>query len=249
MKILICEDEAVAGSRLAQIVREVRPEADILAVLETGKQVAAWLEHTTPDLMFMDIELADGPVFASLDGVEIGCPVVFATAYDHYAVQAFRLNGIDYLIKPITEHQVTEAFEKLDRMRGMLATSGPTVMRRELFEGKAYKERFLVKLGHKLLPITADEIAWFRAVDRLVWLHTSEGKKYIVNYTLGDLEEMLDPDKFIRLNRQYLASHGSIVELHPYFKGQVMVKLQPKTEDEIVVSRTQTPVLKEWLER
>ncbi len=249
MKILICEDEALAGSHLARIVRGIRPDAEILAVLETGKQVAAWLSQVTPDLVFMDIELADGPCFASLDGVEIGCPVVFATAYDHYAVQAFRLNGIDYLIKPITEEQVAAAFEKLERMRGMLALAGPTVMRREMFEGRVYKERFLVKTGHKLLPVKVEDIAWFKAVDRLVWLYTAEGKKYIVNYTLGDLEGLLDPQRFIRLNRQYLASHGAIAELHPYFKGQVMVRLRPKTDDEIVVSRGQTPVLKAWLER
>ncbi len=102
---------------------------------------------------------------------------------------------------------------------------------------------------HKLLPVKVEDIAWFKAVDRLVWLYTAEGKKYIVNYTLGDLEGLLDPQRFIRLNRQYLASHGAIAELHPYFKGQVMVRLRPKTDDEIVVSRGQTPVLKAWLER
>jgi DNA-binding LytR/AlgR family response regulator len=119
---------------------------------------------------------------------------------------------------------------------------------RELFEHQSYKERFLIKIGHKLIPVQVSEIAWFRAEDRVVWLHTHEGKKYIINYTLTDLEQMLDPKLFFRLNRQYLASRVSVSELYPYFKGQVVVQLKPKSVDEIVVSRIQTPALKEWLD-
>jgi len=251
MKILICEDEAPAGRQISKLIRHLKPHAEILAVVESGKQAREWLEATDgekPDLVFLDIELADGSCFDTLDQVHIGCPVVFTTAYDHYALQAFKLNGIDYLIKPITEEKLKQTFNRIESVRSLMTEENGIKVSRELFEHQSYKERFLIKIGQKLIPIQVSEIAWFRAEDRVVWLYTHEGKKYIINYTLTDLEQMLDPKLFFRLNRQYLASRVSVSELYPYFKGQVVVQLKPKSVDEIVVSRIQTPALKEWLD-
>lgn len=247
MRILICEDEAPASRHLETLVNSIRPEAQILDIVETGEEARDLISRKDPELILMDIELADGPCFETLDNVQITQPIIFTTAYDEFAIKAFRMNSIDYLVKPITLEKLEQAFQKLEAMQSSLSRYQPITISKELFEQPAYKERFLVKIGQRLLPITVDKIAYFYTSDKLVWLVTSEKKRYVVNYSLTDLEELLDPNRFFRLNRQYLASHGSIDEIESYFKGQVVVKLNPGTDEEIVISRQQTPKLKEWL--
>ena len=246
MNILICEDEAPARKQLARFIQLVYPEAHIVAMVDTGKEARRYIQEKELDLIFLDIELADGPCFETLNDLQFDIPVIFTTAYDEYALKAFELNSVDYLVKPITRKQVSDAFSKLESLKEVLVNQ-PFVMKKELFKQDRYKERFLVKIGRKLLPISYTNIAYFQAEEKLVLLVTKEGKRYIVNYTLLELEDLLDPELFFRLNRQIIASHESIKQLEPYFKGQVVVELEPKPTQQIVVSRSQTPHLKTWM--
>ena len=246
MNILICEDEAPARKQLARFIHLVQPDATIVAMVDTGKEAKKYIRAGNLDLIFLDIELADGPCFETLNDIQFDVPVIFTTAYDEYALRAFELNSVDYLVKPITRTLVSQAFGKLDTLRSVLAED-PFVMNKELFRQERFKERFLVKIGRKLLPIAHTDIAYFQAEEKLVFLVTNQGKRYVVNYTLLELEDLLDPRMFFRLNRQFVASHTAIRQLEPYFKGQVVVELEPKPAQDIVVSRSQTPLLKTWM--
>lgn len=247
MNVLICEDEAPARKQIAKIISEVNPDAAIVALVETGEEALSAIRKYDLGLIFMDIELADGSCFETLDKVEINTPIIFTTAYDEYALKAFKLNSIDYLVKPITKNDIESAFEKYSKMRRSFEDTSAFRFSRSVMNGSSYKERFLVKLGRKLFPIQTSEIAYFMAKDKLVWLITKERKKYIVNFTLNDLEDILNPKKFFRMNRQYITNIESVKDLEPYFKGQVTVNLIPPVDEDIIVSRNRTPELKEWL--
>lgn len=247
MRVLIVEDEAPARRRLENIIRDLEPESDIIAAVESGREAERVIRSKSPDLIFMDIELSDGSCFETLDNLQISQPVIFITAYDEYALKAFELNSVDYLIKPVSREKIRQSLEKLRRMRDSLVETKPFVFSSDLLDRSPYKRRFLVKRGQRLYPINDSEIAYFYARDKLVWLITHEQKKYVVNFALTELEDLLDPDQFFRLNRQFVANIDAIRELEKYFKGQVTVRLVPQAGEQVVVSRRQTPLLKEWL--
>lgn len=247
MKILICEDEAPARKQISKNITDARKDAEIVASVETGEEALIAIRKYELDLIFMDIELADGPCFETLDKVQINVPIIFTTAYDEYALKAFKLNSIDYLVKPITKQDIEQAFQKYSNMQRTFEGTSGFKFSKSLMDGSKFKERFLVKLGRKLFPINTQDIAYFMAKDKLVWLVTQERKKYIVNFTLTDLEEMLNPKVFFRLNRQFITSIDAVKELEPYFKGQVTVNITPPVEENIIVSRNKTPELKDWL--
>lgn len=249
LNVLICEDETPAGKLLKSYLNEIDAGISIEGILETGEEAKEVIlnrgEHI--DLIFMDIELADGPCFNTLDQMELTIPIIFTTAYDEYALKAFRLNSVDYLVKPITKEDVKSALDKFNTMRATFTESENFRFTKSFFEQKVYKDRFLVKLGRKLFPLKTQEIAYFMATDKMVWLVTDQNKKFIINYTLNDLEELLDPGSFFRLNRQFISNISAIRELEPYFKGQVAAKLDPFPDIEVIVSRNKTPELKSWL--
>lgn len=246
MRILICEDEAPASKMLFNLIKEVEPSVEIIAIVETGEEAINVINKENLDLIFMDIELADGSCFETLAGIELNTPVIFTTAYDEYALKAFELNGIYYLVKPISIEKVQKALSKFFELKKILGDEGTFKFSNDFLTRKCYKNRFLVKLGRKLFPIGVNKIAYFMARDKMVWLVTNNDKKYIVNFTLSELEETLNPTEFFRLNRQFLAALSSIKNLEPYFKGQVTVSLLPNQE-EVIVSRNKTPELKAWL--
>ena len=247
MNILVCEDEAPARKQISKHIMEVKPGVKIIAAVETGEEALSVIRENDLDLIFMDIELADGPCFETMDKVEIRTPIIFTTAYDEYALKAFKLNSIDYLVKPISKKDVEMAFQKYRKMKKGFEDAPNFKFSSSVMTGNQFKERFLVKLGRKLFPINTSEVAYFMAKDKLVWLVTKERKKYIVNFTLTDLEDMLDPEIFFRLNRQYITCIDAVKDLESYFKGQVSVNITPPVDEEIIVSRNKTPELKEWL--
>lgn len=247
MKILICEDEAPASKQISKHIKAVQKDAEIVAAVETGEEALSEIRKHDLDLIFMDVELADGPCFETLDNIEINTPIIFTTAYDEYALKAFKLNSIDYLVKPITRDDIAKGLEKYKRVKKTFEKGPAFKFAKEILNENNYKDRFLVKLGRKLFPLKVDEIAYFIASDKLVWLVTNQKKKYIINFTLTELEEMLNPELFFRLNRQFIAHINSVKDLEPYFKGQVTVNLTPPVEYEIIISRNKTPELKEWL--
>lgn len=249
MRILICEDEAPAQRQLKSIVEELEPTAEIIAAVETGREAGQIIRRENPDLIFMDIELSDGSCFDTLQNLEIRQPIIFTTAYDEYALKAFEMNSVDYLVKPISRDKVEGSLAKLRRMQASMIETRPFIFSKDLLNQARHKRRFLVKLGQRLLPINDREVAYFQASDKLVLLVTHEGRKYVVDYTLSELEDLLDPRQFFRLNRQFIASLDAISELESYFKGQVTVNLvpDPDGEDQVVISRRRTPELKSWL--
>ncbi len=247
MNILICEDEAPARKQIARLITQACNEANIVEAVETGEEALSAIRKYELDLIFMDVELADGPCFETLNEIEVRAPIIFTTAYDEYALKAFSLNSIDYLVKPISQVDIEKAFNKYNKIKESFENAPGFTFSKGIMNRENYKDRFLVKLGRKLFSLHTSEIAYFLSQDKMVWLVTTNRKRYIINYTLSELEEILDPKQFFRLNRQFITHIEAIKELEPYFKGQVTVHITPSVEEEIIISRSKTPDLKKWL--
>lgn len=252
MKALIVEDEAPAARRLQQLIKENVPFLEVLAIADGINMAVKWLNsNPPPDLIFMDIQLADGLSFEIFSKTNISSPVIFTTAYDEYALKAFKVNSIDYLLKPIEKEDLVRSIDKLKRLKKQLLTS-ETFPIEALLEtlklNKNYKSRFLVKIGEKLVSVSIDSIAYFISEDKLTFLVTTENKRYPLDYSLDDLDNMLDPKFFFRLNRQCLAKINSIQSIHNYFNGKLKLFLIPPTPKEMIVSREKSAPFKQWLE-
>lgn len=253
MKTLIIEDEAPAARRLQKLLLEVDPHLEVLEIIDSVEASVKWLRaHQMPELIFMDIQLADGLSFNIFEQVEIQAPIIFTTAYDEYTLQAFKVNSIDYLLKPIEINNLSQSIRKLSQLKNQFGGSTPNIealLKSIQTEKRAYKTRFLVKLGDRLVSVPEKDIAYFWAEQKIVSLITNEQKKYIVDYSLDELENLLDPDYFFRLNRQFLARIQSIQNIHSYFKGKLKVALNPSNEAEVIISRERSSTFKKWLDR
>jgi len=249
MKALIVEDEPLAARNLKKLIGQYDEDIEIMPVADTIDQGVQALLKSAPDILFLDIELADGSSFEIFKHVDVKCPIIFTTAYDQYALKAFEVNSVAYLLKPITEEKLRQAFSRIDDRKARLDADLIAEIYKNLNKhSRQYKQNFLVKFGRKLVPISQSDVAYFVGEEKYVYLVTQDQKRYLVNYTLAELETVLDPAKFFRLNRQVLVGQRSIKVLEPYFKGQVVVSIEPHAEKQ-VVSRKQTKLLKEWLAR
>jgi len=252
MRAIIIEDESLAADRLQNLISEVDPTIEILTQLKSTESTIEWLrQNGDPDLIFCDIELLDGQCFEIFQQVKVKCPIIFTTAYDQYAIKAFEVNSIDYLLKPIKIEKLRSSLEKLKSFKsnqepGIDLNQLATLIKQQ---ESAYKSRFLVKIGQKIRSISIDEIAYFLTRDKLSLLVTSSNDKYPIDQSLDDVEDLLDPRKFFRVNRRYLVKIDSISEIHPYFKGRVKINLQPSIDDDIVISSDKTPAFKAWLDK
>jgi DNA-binding LytR/AlgR family response regulator len=251
MNILILEDEVNAAIRLTQLLAEVAPEAVVVHVAEGVKDTLDWLKHNAgPDLILSDIQLADGLSLDVFSQAEVKAPVIFTTAYDAYALKAFKLNSIDYLLKPIDKEELKTAFAKY---RAMHAGANWKVLAdtlKQVYTGKPnYKMRFLVKQGERLITVPIEEVAYLRADDKVVFLHTRKGDKYFIDDSLDELENMLDPAVFFRLNRTYIAPLDSIERINSHFNGRLKIGLRSSTDDDIFVSKARAGAFKDWLNR
>ncbi|MFZ6011577.1 MAG: LytR/AlgR family response regulator transcription factor [Bacteroidota bacterium] len=253
MKILILEDESLASEKIEKSLLELEPEATIVATLRSVASAVEWLKNNThPDLIISDIRLLDGLSFAIFQEVKIEKPVIFTTAYDQYAIKAFEVNSIDYLLKPVQKEKLKASLDKLKSLQQK--QSAPTIVYQEMLKylkgnQTEYKSRFMVKLGQKILAIPADKIAYFFSENKLTFIVTREGKRFPIDQALDDLTDMLDPKTFFRINRQYIITFDSISEIHPYFKGRIKLMLQPKSDDEVVISAERTPEFKKWIDQ
>ena len=254
MKILIIEDEIPAAKRLEKLIAEIRPEAEVIEVIDTVEDAIEWFaENDEPDLVISDIQLADGVSFQIYEELELECPIIFATAYDQYAIKAFELNSVDYLLKPFSKETLQKSFEKLDKL---MPTAVPSLQELDLSSliqqvsnGNTYKQRFLISKGDALIPVSTSQIAYIYTEDKAVMIKTIEGKSFFLNYSLDDLEAQLDPAQFFRLNRQFITSVNAIAKISQYFNGKLKIELNPTQEGEVIVSRAKTPVFKNWLEQ
>jgi DNA-binding LytR/AlgR family response regulator len=251
MKVVIIEDEALAAERLEELILEIRPETDILATLDSVKQSVEWLASHNPDLIFLDIKLSDGLSFAIFEKIDINVPVIFTTAYDEYAIKAFELNSIDYLLKPVREKDLRAGIEKLENLRKTMLPDIPALLESLANSKPEYKKRFLLQYGEKLKKIEVNDIAYFYAQDKVVYLTTFDKQTFPMDHSLNQLEELIDPEQFFRINRQMLISYPSIQQMYAYSRSRIKIDLNPPAPKGIkpLVSIHRTPVFREWIDK
>ncbi len=251
MQIVIVEDENLAAERLKIILAEYDKNIETVVCLETVEDAVKWFQsNKQPDLLFLDIELGDGNSFEIFNQCNIKCPVIFTTAYDQYAIDAFKLNSIDYLLKPVTLEAMSRA---LDKYKALNVHAVSDLLIKQLLESRsgnaerAFKNRFLVKLGSRLFFLEVSQVAWFFADDKTVYLVSTEGVKYAVDFTLEKLEQMLNPTIFFRLNRKIIVHANCIKEIKTFINSRLKIHLSAgKLYEEVVVSRERVQDFKEW---
>lgn len=258
MNVFIIEDEYLGLQRLCKLLSEVDNTIVVLGHAESIKSAVQWLQNNpAPDLVFMDIELADGQCFEIFKQVEVKSPIVFTTSYDEYALQAFKVNSVDYLLKPIKKEELEAALSKFQRMREQFQSPASQMDIEKLVQElrqsqqpKAYRKRFLLKQGQRWLSVEVPEIAWFMADGKLCFLKTWDNRRLLVDYTLEELAEMLDPVEFCRVNRSYIVHIKAIKSIDTHFGGKLILQLSPKTAvNDVVVSKEKAPDFKKWMGR
>ncbi len=251
MKALIVEDELIAAKRLQHLVSELAPEIELVGHVSSVESALVWFgKHDMPDLIFLDIQLNDGYGFDVLDQLEDHCPVIFTTAYNEYAIRGFKYNGIDYLLKPIDKRELTDTLYKFKKslISKTAFTEISALQNFKTLLNKEYKKRFMIKIGNQFNTIKVDEIAYFKSEEGSIMLYTKTQKKFPVEYSLDQLEEILDPFLFFRINRKYLVTVDAVIEIHAYFNSRLLLKIIPKPEEEVIVSRERVGKFKEWLD-
>lgn len=258
MKVLIIEDEELAVKKLQKTLASVDANAEVVGVADSIRSSVSWLQaNPAPDLILMDIELADGQSFEIFDKVEVKSTVIFTTSYDEYALKAFKVNSIDYLLKPIQKEDLQGALEKLKNIRSLYNTNDVSTaslnvdnLVKELqqkLQPKEYRKRFLVKHAQKLVSVDVEEIAYFYSDGRLNFFKTNDNRKFVVDYTMDDLEDMLDPNQFFRISRAFYVSVNSIDQIHDYFGNRLLLNLKPAVDKEAIVSREKVTDFKKWM--
>ena len=251
--ILIIEDEEPAGHYLKDLIRQIIPDANVLAILESVEQSVAWLTNNpAPDLMFLDVQLGDGTCFDIFEHTPIRSPIIFTTAHDEYAITAFKLNSVDYLLKPI---KPTALHRSLDRYRHINGNnlkekvqSLEDIIRSQLFHKKTTRRNFLVPYRDKLIPIRDDEFAWFTIRNGVVEGTLGDGRTYALDKSLEEMENMLDPNRFFRANRQFIVARSCIREIEFYFNGRLLIRVAPVSSQPILISKERVPTFKSWFE-
>ncbi len=257
MNALIIEDEGMVARELTMKIAEIDTELKILEVLPSVKTALKWFgQNTEPDMIFADIQLADGVSFEIFEEFPISCPIVFTTSYNEYAIRAFKVNGIDYLLKPVEPEELEKAIEKAKKIRKN--TAKPVVDLNQLVEmlksgekaTPVYKEHFLCNYRNAWVPIKIEDIAYFM-YDTLIYVITKNNEKYSMDYeSMDEVEEMLNPDRFFRVNRQFIVNRVAVQRVWGIENSKMIVKLkEPNQAIEIDISRQKSPIFKKWLEK
>lgn len=249
MNVLIIEDESLAADKLERMLKEVDPSVNILAKLGSIKDSVKWLFQNTADLIFLDIQLSDGISFSIFEQVTVNTPVIFTTAFDQYAVKAFQLNSISYLLKPVRKTDLADSIKKYKNLKSAFSIDFDVLLANIQGRNPDYKKRFLIQVGEKIKKIEVTEIAYFYVLEKGVYVRTFQGNSYSVEYTLDKLEAILNPSSFFRINRKYLVSMDSIANMVAYSRGRVKLDLKPHADDELetVVSIDRSADFKKWL--
>jgi two-component system LytT family response regulator len=258
MNLVIIEDESIAARRIGKMVQHLDPSIQVQAVLDSVAGTVQWLQNNpAPDLILLDIELVDGQSFEIFNQVELHCPVIFTTAYDEYAIRAFKVNSIDYLLKPIQEKELAQSLQKFKNLKQVFAGKASATLNMEtllqqlreqaMSPARVSRDRILVKQGQRMFPIATAEIAYFFTKDKQNYLCTKSNKQYLIDYTLEELEKSLDHKHFFRANRQYIIEFSAVARVHQYFQSKLKVELTPKPEEEVIISREKVGELRLWL--
>ena len=247
MKVVIVEDEALAAEKLQRLLQKVDAQIEVVKVLESVEEAVNWFsQNTAPDLVFMDIQLDDGISFEIFDAIKMDAPVIFTTAYNEYAIRAFKVNSVDYLLKPIEAEALSAAIQKFRKHFGESGDFEAKISKVFNQLSAKYKSRFFVKVGIHFQSIPVEKICCFFVEERCTFLKTTEGKTYDLDYSLEQLQNMIDPGQFFRINRNYLVNINCIGEIISYSTNRLKLNVG-KTEQ--IVSRDKVSEFKQWMDR
>jgi DNA-binding LytR/AlgR family response regulator len=255
MKVLIIEDEPHAQNELKRLLDDSGSEIHILDCTDSVEDSVDWLaSNPPPDLIFMDIQLSDGLSFEIFKQVKVTTPVIFTTAFDEYAIRAFKVNSVDYLLKPIKQNELNDALNKLKSFGNQFSSKQALLDLDQIqqllnIEKQTYKTRFIARVGDQIKHVDVKDIAYFRAEDNEVMLVTNNNNKYIIDYSLDHLVGVLDPFEFFRANRSYIVTAKSIEKISKYFNSRLHLELIPKTEDTVLISRVKVPEFLNWMDK
>jgi two-component system LytT family response regulator len=248
MNIVIIEDELPASNRLGKMLRQLLPDSKLLCSIDSIAGAQTWFAaHPMPDLVLLDIHLADGSAFDLLQRVSITAPIIFTTAYDQYAVAAFKTNSIDYLLKPVKQEELKAALDKLRDMKKLFTSAPEEHSPRDTDAKPIYKKRFVIRIGEHLKTLAAEDIAYCYSESKMTYARSTDGRNYPMDHNLDALEHMLDPQHFFRINRQYIVSLKAIEEMRAYTKSRVIIRLKPAGKEAPVVSAERSADFKMWL--
>jgi DNA-binding LytR/AlgR family response regulator len=248
MRALIIEDEKPAADKLRKAIQKTGMGIEIIAQLDSVQSAIQWLRtQEQPELVFMDIELSDGLCFKIFETVSVPCPIIFITAYDEYWQEAFELNSIDYLLKPVKQEKLEAALKKYDTLKQYFASNFQQLLQPKPTNQPVYKKRFLVKRGTDYISVKTEDIAYFYATHKLVCMVNKKAEKFILDLSLSDIEKQIDPVAFYRINRKYLVNMGSIKRIKSYPKSKLEVEVEPPVNDEIIISQENVAAFKDWM--
>jgi DNA-binding LytR/AlgR family response regulator len=250
IKTLIIEDEQPAALRLEKLLKGLDPEIEVIAFLDTIETAVRWFKNNSnPDLIMLDIQLGDGVSFDIFSKIKVESYVIFTTAYDEYAIRAFELNSIDYLLKPVSEERLRQSIDKYKK----LSSSGQILNIQKLLEtienkNNKFKKRFVVTISGKIKIVETDDVAFFYSKEKNTFLCSREARHYPIEFSLDQLETILNPEIFFRVNRQYIVQYKNISGIDILSKSRIRIKTIPVSEDEILISSTKTSDFRQWLE-
>lgn len=249
MRILIIEDEQATANRLKKMVLDLQPDAEICDIIDSIESGVEWYRNNEhPDLVLQDIQLSDGSSFKIFEEVKVNSPIIFITAYDEFAIQAFKLNSVDYLLKPVKKNELERSFEKFRKVFQKEKTPEfDYASLKKLISGKEYQKRFVVRFGQTIKAIGVEDIAYFFTQTGGIFFKTFEDRTYPIDQSLDKLEPLLDPLVFFRINRQFIVNFNSIKEMYSYSKSRVKMELNPPCEFDIIASTDRSGSFKKWL--
>ncbi len=249
MEVVIIEDEIAVANRLVQLLNQIDPKILVLEKIRTVRDAIKWLGQNHPDLIFMDIHLADGLSFKIFDQIEIKTPIIFTTAYDQYAIKAFKVNSIDYLLKPINIDELTQSIQKFKKIseNNLTKIIDYQSIIKAIGDKKAYKKRFTINIGRKIKIIETSSIAYFYIMNKSNFILTNENKSFDIDYSLDKLEDLMDPEIFFRIHRRYLIHINSIKSIYTLSKSRIKIELTPPANEDIIISYQKSGKFKKWL--
>jgi two-component system, LytTR family, response regulator len=249
MKVIIIEDEKPAADKLKKAIQKADPSIEISAILDSVQASISWLQQQpAPELIFMDIELSDGLSFKVFEKITVSCPVIFTTAYDEYWQEAFVYNSIDYLLKPIKQDKLETALKKYDILKKYFAANLQQLLQSQQQEQPAgHKKRFLVKRGADYISVKTEDIAYFYATHKLVCMVDRSNQKFILDQSLAEIEKLIDPLQFYRVNRKYLIHLNSIKRIKLWPKSKLQLEVEPAISEDIIISQENAAAFKEWM--
>lgn len=256
MKYLVIEDEIPAQRLIVDLVGELRADWEVVGCLDSVEAAVEWFGgHDQPDVVFLDIQLSDGLSFEILERVDVEGMIIFTTAYDEYAMRAFRVNSIDYLLKPIKKNRLSDALDKYEHYtRKMFRERNRAIDVAELMDAlkgaaSKYRTRFLVSQGDVFFPLPVERVAYIFSRNKVVSAVTFEGKRYVLDFTLEALEEQLSPEMFFRASRQFIVNVDAVLKVHTFFNGKLLLETKPGFDEKVTISRSKAPQFKLWLDR